>query len=439
MRVLVHIPARAGSKGVPGKNLRPVGGVSLIARAARLGLRFLAATGHTGRVLVDTDGQALADEAARAGAPVPFLRSAELATDTATTIDATLAALDRLAAQQETFDAVLLLQPTSPLRALEDVQACFDAHHATGSALTVCTPAHPPQKAFRLTAGDALEPLFSAQEANAPRQQLAPAVEANGAVYVDGVDFLRRQRAFFVPGLTRGVRMPAERSVDLDTLHDFALAEALLAARPKASAGFDAAPPRLLARAAAPGSAQPGALLDEARRAAAQGVTALLTTAPASATAWSAFAALRRDCAGLGVDLLPTLTDDAAAPEDVGACAVHASPAAPRLFASLSARRSPVVLLGGGADRLTLWTALELLGGEARGGVLVTSAHAPTVELIHRSWTVTAALEAPSPGGVDAQWLAAHGVDTLLLAEAGTPLTGLDRLAALAALRPFSA
>ncbi len=232
MRALIHIPARAGSKGVPGKNLRAVGGLSLVTWAVRQGQAFLRTARLEGEVLVDTDGPDIAAEAARAGAPVPFLRAPELATDAATTIDATLAALQRLEQLGRTFDIVVLLQPTSPLRVTADLQACFDAQRATGSALTVATPPHPPQRALALDSSGVLRPVWPGDTAQLPRQQLDPVVEPNGAVYVSRVDFLRQHRAFFVAGLTRGVLMPLERSVDIDAELDFTTCETFLRARP---------------------------------------------------------------------------------------------------------------------------------------------------------------------------------------------------------------
>lgn len=231
MRLLVHVPARSGSKGVPGKNLRTVGGLSLVAHAVFLGRELLRRLGD-GLVVVDTDGEDIAAEARRCGAAVPFLRPAELANDTATTIDVALACLDRLASGGMVFDAVVLLQPTSPLRAIEDALACVSAFETSGSALTVTALSHPIERALTMAGDGSLRAVASLQDALAPRQALLPAVEPNGAVYVCSTSFLRSQKSFFVPGQTRGVLMPRSRSVDIDTPEDFDLAELFLAQRP---------------------------------------------------------------------------------------------------------------------------------------------------------------------------------------------------------------
>lgn len=235
MRVLVHVPARAGSKGVINKNLRTVGGLSLVARSVRLGQALLRRLGVEGEVLVDTDGASIAQEAGRAGASPAFLREAHLAQDTTPTVETVLGALARLQEQGRRFDVVVLLQPTSPLRSLDDVAACFDAHLAAGSALTVTYGAHPPQRALTLTTNGTLEPLFTPETFAAPRQAHGSTVMPNGAAYVTTVELLHQRRAFLVPGVTRAVVMPPERSIDIDTEQDLAIAEGLLAAEPVAT------------------------------------------------------------------------------------------------------------------------------------------------------------------------------------------------------------
>jgi N-acetylneuraminate synthase/N,N'-diacetyllegionaminate synthase len=233
VNVLVLIAARSGSKGLPGKNLRSVAGISLVGRAVRVGRRFLRASGLRGTVLIDTDSQAIADEAARWGAEAPFLRPAELALDTTPIVDSVLHAADRLAAQGREHDVIVLLQPTSPLRSVQDVAACFAAYDpAVGSALAVTAPDHAPAQALRSKADGTLHWRWPELEPGARRQELEALWRPSGAVYVSSVASLRANRTFLVPGRTRGVALPAERSVDVDHARDLALAEALAQATP---------------------------------------------------------------------------------------------------------------------------------------------------------------------------------------------------------------
>lgn len=165
-KVLVIVPARGGSKGVPGKNLRPVAGVSLVDRAVVRGRAFVKACGlsDVATVMLDTEDERIAEEGRRWGAAVPFLRPARLAQDDTPTIDSVLFACERFG---EPIETVVLLQPTSPLCSARDI----------AQAAAFCP---------------------------------------NGAVYVNAFAVLQEHRAFIVSELTRGVRMPWHRSVDVD-------------------------------------------------------------------------------------------------------------------------------------------------------------------------------------------------------------------------------
>lgn len=232
MGVLVHVPARGGSKGLPGKNLRQIGGRSLVARAVDVGRAFLSSTGIAGLVLVDTDDERIAAEARQAGAAVPFLRPAALAQDATPTLDTVLHAIDRLKESGTEIETLVLLQPTSPLRTVEDVLACWAVFDPQlhPSVVSVVAVGHPPELTLRLRADGRVQWAFGAPPAGVRRQDLPASFRPNGAVYIDGVEFLRRERNFVVEGVTVGVPMPAERSVDVDDALDLAVAEALLAA-----------------------------------------------------------------------------------------------------------------------------------------------------------------------------------------------------------------
>jgi CMP-N-acetylneuraminic acid synthetase len=231
MSLLIVIPARGGSKGLPGKNLRTVGNVSLVGRAVLAAREFLgeAAAPRGAAVLVDTDSEEIAAEGVRWGAEVPFLRPPELATDTATTTDSVLHAAERWGALAGPVETLMLLQPTSPLRTGADVARCWHAYVAHGGRPVVSvTPwEHPIELALRLGDDDLLRWAAAPPAGDVRRQAFAPAFRANGAVYVVALDALRATRSFFIPGGTVGVPMPPERSIDVDTAADLAVAEAL--------------------------------------------------------------------------------------------------------------------------------------------------------------------------------------------------------------------
>ena len=228
--ILFLIPARGGSKGLPGKNVRPISGLPMVGWAARNAATAARLLGGAHAVVCSTDDDAIAEAARAWGAEVPFTRPAELASDTADTVDVVLHAADWLAKAGRPFDTVCLVQPTSPLALPEDLAAAVRAFRAgDGTPVVSTSPAHPPQYTYRLE-GDRIVPMVKLEEVKR-RQDAGTLVSLNGAVYVIGLERLRRTRKFVDPDGTRAVVMPVERNVDVDTAGDLALAEALLSAR----------------------------------------------------------------------------------------------------------------------------------------------------------------------------------------------------------------
>ena len=228
MSVLGLIPARGGSKGLPGKNIRPLGGRPLIAWTIQAALE----ASEVSRVLVSTDDPDIAAAAAAAGAEVPALRPAELARDDTAAMDVVRHALDAWASPDE--QEVALLQPTSPLRTAEDIDGCVRERRRLGAPIcvSVCEADKPPWWIFSLDAHARLEP-FMERPAATRRQDLPPAYALNGAVYTAAVDALRGLDRFVTPD-TAAYVMAKSRSVDIDDAVDFALAEALMAQRREA-------------------------------------------------------------------------------------------------------------------------------------------------------------------------------------------------------------
>ena len=220
MTLLVLIPARGGSKGIPRKNVRPFCGKPLLQWSIDAAL----AASCVDQVVVSTDAPEMADSAKAGGAEVPFLRPAELATDEAPGIAPVLHALEQLPKVSD----VLLLQPTSPLRTSADIEAIVGLRQQAGceSAVSLTPSAKHPAWMYGLSQEQRLEPLLELDEIHC-RQQLPPAYVLNGALYLASRKFLIREHAF-ISAETIGYLMPAERSVDIDTPLDWQWAEFLM-------------------------------------------------------------------------------------------------------------------------------------------------------------------------------------------------------------------
>jgi N-acylneuraminate cytidylyltransferase len=213
--VLAIVPARGGSQGLARKNLREVGGVSLVGRAVRV-----ATEAGLAEVVVSSDDAETLEEARRVGA-VPVRRAKELAEDDSSLVDVVLSCCT-----SPGHEVVVLLQPTSPLRSVEDVSRCLDAVNRSPSVATVCPTDHPWQWTLEVGPSGKASPVAGWTHLSKRRQDLAPGYRVNGAVYVARVDWLRQFRAFI--GLeTEFVHMPRERSVDIDDHIDLRVAESL--------------------------------------------------------------------------------------------------------------------------------------------------------------------------------------------------------------------
>ena len=220
MSLLALIPARGGSKGIPRKNIRSFCGKPLLQWSIDVAL----SSPSVDRLVVSTDDPEIAEVASAGGAEVPFLRPPELATDTTPGIAPVLHALQLLPEVSE----VLLLQPTSPLRQVDDVEAIVSLHRQAGhdAVVSVVSSSKHPAWMYGLTAAQELEPLMTLPEA-ACRQQLPPAYALNGALYLASRLFLERERSFLTPN-TIGYVMPPERSVDIDSALDWQWGEFLM-------------------------------------------------------------------------------------------------------------------------------------------------------------------------------------------------------------------
>jgi CMP-N,N'-diacetyllegionaminic acid synthase len=224
-RVVALIPARAGSKSIPRKNLARLGGRSLLVHA----IDQARGCAEIDRILVSTDGAEIAAAAREAGAEV-LERPAELAGDSALVIDAIRHAQDRLREAGETAEYMCLLEPTAPMRTPEDISACVRKIEAEAldSVATFREAELHPHRAWRLDSG-APRPFVDGAVPWLPRQKLPPAHQLSGSVYVWRIDRLPADSPGLLFGSCGAVVVARERSIDIDGPLDLLLAEAALA------------------------------------------------------------------------------------------------------------------------------------------------------------------------------------------------------------------
>jgi len=219
---LAVIPARGGSRRVPGKNVRPLLGRPALAYTVDAALR----SGLFERVVVSTDSEAVAEVALRCGAEVPFLRDAALADDNTPVSAATADMLKRLDPMREWCATVAQLMPNCPLRTVDDVRDSHAAFVAGGSCSQISVAEfgwQNPWWSMRLGAGGELVPLFPS-EVTRRSQELTPLYCPTGAIWWATAETLRREGSFHVSGRTGWV-IPWERAVDVDTESDWAMLE----------------------------------------------------------------------------------------------------------------------------------------------------------------------------------------------------------------------
>jgi CMP-N-acetylneuraminic acid synthetase len=222
------ITARGGSKGLPRKNIAPLAGKPLMAWTieAALAARTLR------RVIVSTDDEEYAAVAQSWGAEVPFLRPAALATDDSPDIDAIVHALDWLVADGDEPQFVVILQPTSPLRLAEDIDAAVTlaVDTAASAVVSVTEAASHPYLTMRISEDGRLADFVPKPSGYLRRQDLPAVYTLNGAIYLVRSGVLRSDRSKCPPGAHAYV-MPSERSIDIDTAWDLHLADLILSDR----------------------------------------------------------------------------------------------------------------------------------------------------------------------------------------------------------------
>lgn len=221
---LIIIPARGGSKGIPKKNIAPLNGRPLIDYTIKTAL----AVAPQSRIILSTDSEEIAAVAGQCGLEVPYRRPVALATDTAGSREVILDAMDWADHQGINYDAVVLLQPTSPLRIADDITGAMALYDDDTDMVVSVTEArsNPYYNCFEADGNGYLH-VSKGDGLYTRRQDVPPAYEYNGAVYVINPRSIREMAMGAFPRRVPYV-MPGERSVDIDAPIDMIIASHLL-------------------------------------------------------------------------------------------------------------------------------------------------------------------------------------------------------------------
>lgn len=227
MQVVALICARGGSKGLPGKNIRPLAGRPLIAWA----IGHAQAVKRVSRVIVSTDSEEIAAAAREAGAEVPFMRPAELAQDSSPERLVWRHALSYLKETEGIYpDALLVVPATAPLRAVEDLDSCLDEFEkGEVDVVITVTDAHrnPYFNMVKIDANGTLSRVISPENGVVRRQDAPVVYDMATVAYVANPESVMAHNSIF-EGRVRHVHIPPERALDIDTPLDFRIAECLM-------------------------------------------------------------------------------------------------------------------------------------------------------------------------------------------------------------------
>lgn len=226
-RVIAVVPARGGSKSIPGKNIRLLADKPLIAWA----ITTATETEAIDRVIVSTDDDRIASVSKEYGAEI-YHRAPHLTTDEALVIDALRDLASTLRREGETAEIMILLEATSPLRSPEDIRVCLEmlVHDGLDSVATFHEAELNPHRAWKIEGGRP-DVFIPGAVPWLPRQKLPMAYQLNGAVYAFRIDGLRGDTPSLLFGKSGAVILPKNRAYDIDDEMDFLIAENLLRRR----------------------------------------------------------------------------------------------------------------------------------------------------------------------------------------------------------------
>lgn len=224
--MLAIIPARGGSKGLPGKNIKLLCGKPLIVHTIEAAM----ACESIDRIILSTDDKEIAQIAGQYDIDIPFMRPKELAQDDSLAIDNYLYTVERLNTEcSGNYEEIIALLPTSPLRTAEDIDSAVELFQKKNAdSIISCTEmAHPFLWAKKIDKNGKIGNYFDTSIRNKNRQEFKPAYIPNGSIYILKYSLLKKEHTYY-SDKTYAYVMPSERSIDIDTELDFRFAEFLI-------------------------------------------------------------------------------------------------------------------------------------------------------------------------------------------------------------------
>jgi CMP-N,N'-diacetyllegionaminic acid synthase len=226
MKILGVIPARGGSKGVPRKNIKLLAGKPLIAWTIEAALNS-----NLTRVVLSTEDEEIAQIARKLGVEVPFMRPPELAIDSANQIPGMQWVLNECEKTDGEYDAIMMLQPTAPMKISSDINSAIEMLEKNLSADAVISLTYPSEYPERMKyideEGVIIDPPFCEAYENQSRQELKPIYQKNGSIYLTRRSVLIEKNSF------KGAKclaliVPESRSINIDTPFQFMIADLLM-------------------------------------------------------------------------------------------------------------------------------------------------------------------------------------------------------------------
>ena len=228
MKIVALIPARGGSKRLPRKNTKLLGGLPLIAWTIRTAIQ----SGCCADIVVSTDDPGIESVSREFGATVPWLRPVQLSSDTARSVDVAIHFLDWYEAEKGTVDGLLFLQPTSPFRTAETISKAVKMYSDDAGRVpyvSVSPAASHPAWCFRIT-DTGMSPYMGWETLGKRSQDLETAWVLNGSIYLISPDRLRSEKTFLTTDAKPIIVAEMTEAIDIDDSYDWAMAESVLLA-----------------------------------------------------------------------------------------------------------------------------------------------------------------------------------------------------------------